>query len=125
VYKRHDHEKDHPWEDTPFGVTGLEWAAAVVNTIVGLAPDRLFEVMAAVPAAIAGITGQGVLEVGGPANLVVFDPDAASDTGRTISRSSNAPYLGMELRGAVVHTVYEGRFTVKDGTIVEPAEVPG
>ena len=31
-----DHEKDHPWEDSPFGVTGLEWAAAVVNMVAGL-----------------------------------------------------------------------------------------
>ena len=120
-----DHEKDHAWEDAPFGVIGLEWAAAVVNTVVDLPPEDLFRVMSSVPAHIAGIPGQGRLEVGSPANLVVFDPNAAADTDRTVSRSSNAPYLGQELKGAVVHTVYRGRFTVRDGALVDEAGVAG
>jgi dihydroorotase len=120
-----DHEKDHAWEDAPFGVIGLEWAAAVVNTVVDLPPEDLFRVMSSVPAHIAGIPGQGRLEVGSPANLVVFDPNAAADTDRTVSRSSNSPYLGRKLRGAVVHTVYRGRFTVRDGALLNGAEVAG
>lgn len=120
-----DHEKDHAWEDAPFGVIGLEWAAAVVNTVVDLPPEDLFRVMSSVPAHIAGIPGQGKLEVGSPANLVVFDPDAAADTDRVVSRSSNAPYLGRVLKGAVVHTVYRGRFTVRDGALLDEAGVAG
>lgn len=110
-----DHEKDHPWEDSPFGVTGLEWAAAVVNTVVDLSPEDFFRVMSAAPASIAGLSHQGVLTAGGPANLVVFDPMRAANTGGTRSRSSNSPYLGLELTGAVLHTVYRGRFTVRNG----------
>ncbi len=114
-----DHEKDHAWEEAPFGVIGLEWAAAVVNTVMELPPEDLFKVMATVPAHIAGIAGQGSLEVGAVANLVVFDPTAKTDTNLTVSRSSNAPYLGLDLRGTVVHTVYRGRFTVRDGALIE------
>jgi dihydroorotase len=120
-----DHEKDHPWEDTPFGVTGLEWAAAVVNTVVELEPVRFFAVMSAKPAAIAGLTTQGRLEVGGPANLVVFDPAGVANTARTVSRSSNSPYLGRDLRGVVQHTIYRGRFTVQNGETVELAGAMG
>ena len=120
-----DHEKDHPWEDSPFGVIGLEWAAGVVNTVMGLSADKLFKVMASAPAEIAGLDRQGVLSVGRPANLVVFDPEAKTNTDTTVSRSSNAPYLGLELSGAAIHTIYEGRFTVRNGAAVEPAGVAG
>lgn len=113
-----DHEKDHPWEDAPFGVIGLEWAAAVVNTVMNLPAEDLFKVMSTVPAHIAGLTSQGRLEVGAPAHLVVFDAGADLPTERTVSRSSNSPYLGSTLRGAVVHTIYGGKFTVRDGEVV-------
>lgn len=120
-----DHEKDHPWEDAPFGVIGLEWAAAVVNTVMDLSPDDFFRVMATAPAAIARLERHGSVAVGEPANLVVFDPAKKAATASTVSRSSNAPYLGLDLNGAVVHTVYDGRFTVRNGAIAEPAGVVG
>ncbi len=120
-----DHEKDHPWEDTPFGITGLEWAAAIVNTVMELPPEDLFKVMSSVPAHIGGIASQGRLEVGYPANLVVFDPATTTDTAATVSRSSNSPYLGLELRGAVMHTIYRGRFTVRSGRLVESVGAVG
>jgi dihydroorotase len=120
-----DHEKDHPWEDTPFGVTGLEWAAAVTNTVVNLGPASFFEVLSTNPAAIAGITGQGKLEVGAPANLVVFAPNQAANTTTTVSRSSNSPYLGLELSGSVRYTMYRGQFTVRNAAIVELAGAMG
>ena len=112
-----DHEKDHAWEEAPFGVIGLEWAAAVVNTVVDLPAEDLFRVMSSVPAHIAGIDGHGQLSVGGRANMVVFDPEAKTDTTGTMSRSTNAPYLGLDLKGAVVHTMFDGRFTVRAGTL--------
>jgi len=68
---------------------------------------------------------QGTLEVGAPANLVVFDPKAAADTSGTQSRSSNAPYSGLELRGAVVHTIYRGAFTVRNRAVTDLSGVAG
>ena len=120
-----EHETDHPWEESPFGVTGLEWAAAVVNTVALLPAEDFFNVMSSAPAAIVGLETQGRLTTGGPANLVVFDPEAVTDTGGTVSRSSNAPYLGMELSGGVVHTVYRGEFTVRNGALTDLAGVTG
>ncbi len=120
-----DHEKDHPWEDAPFGVIGLEWAAAVVNTVLDLPAEDLFNVMSTGPAHIAGISGQGQLRVGEQANIVVFDPKATTDTSSSVSRSSNSPYFGVELAGAVLHTVFGGRFTVRDGAAVTPVGVMG
>jgi dihydroorotase len=120
-----EHETDHPWEDSPFGVTGLEWAAAVVNTVVDLPAEDFFNVMSVAPAAIVGLESQGQLATGAPANLVVFDPKAVTDTSGTVSRSSNAPYLGLELSGGVLHTIYNGEFTVRSGTLTDLAGVVG
>jgi dihydroorotase len=120
-----DHEKDHAWEEAPFGVIGLEWAASVVNTVVGLEAGEFFRVLSTAPGELAGLGDHGTLEVGGSANILVFDPEAVTDTSGTVSRSSNAPYLGMDLRGAVVHTMYRGRFTVRSGSLQEVAGVAG
>jgi dihydroorotase len=81
----------------------------------------LFKVMSTLPARIAGFSSQGQLAVGADANLVVFDPKAPTPVSGTLSRSSNSPYLGRELRGSVVHTIYRGRFTVRDGRVVAGA----
>ena len=103
------HEKDVPFEEAPFGVIGLEWAAAIVNEVVGLDPVAFFDRMSVAPAAIAGFAEQGRwIEPGAPANLVAFDPDAAWVPTTAVSRSQNAPYLGRELRGMVRCTVFSG-----------------
>ena len=71
------------------------------------------------PAAIAGIAERhgGPIEVGRPANLVVFDPEESWEVvpAKLASRSRNTPYAGMELRGKVRHTVLHGVPTVVDG----------
>jgi dihydroorotase len=120
-----DHEKDHPWEDSPFGVTGLEWAAAVTNTVAGLDAKGFFDVLSTNPARLVGLGDHGSLQSGGPANIVVFDPEASADTRGTVSRSSNSPYLGLDLKGAVRLTIYRGRVTAGEGSVVEPAGVAG
>jgi dihydroorotase len=77
------------------------------------------------PARIVGIAGQGLLEVGYPANIVVFDPTGSAETGGTLSRSSNSPYLGLDLKGAVVHTMFRGNFTTRDRATPELTGVGG
>ncbi|NNF69386.1 MAG: dihydroorotase [Acidimicrobiia bacterium] len=105
------HEKDVPWEEAPFGVTGLEWAAAVVNTHVELEPEAFFDRLSTAPARIGQISAQGSLVEGGPANIVVFDPAAETTPGHSFSKSSNAPYLGTTLTGVVLLTVSSGLVT--------------
>ena len=48
---------------------------------------------------------------GEPANLVVFDPDATWQVqpARLASKSRNTPYVGVELRGQVRHTLLAWR----------------
>jgi dihydroorotase-like cyclic amidohydrolase len=59
--------------------------------------------------------GQGEeLAIGSIENLVVVDGESISvvDRASAASKSSNNPYLGMKLRGAVIHTIYQGILVV-------------
>ncbi len=110
------HEKDVPFEDAPNGITGLEWAAAVVNTVAPLDPVVFYTRMSVTPAAIAGLAEHGQwVAPGAPANLTVFDPATSWTPERSVSKSANTPYLGMQLTGRVLATVFRGAITARDG----------
>ncbi len=134
-------DKETEWQAAAFGMTGLETALRVVHAAMvetglldwaGVA-DR----MSARPAAIGRLDGTGSLagsgsleasgaplhgrplEPGSPANLVLYDPAAAStvDPAGHASRSRNSPFAGMELPGQVVATFLRGTPTVLDGKL--------
>ena len=112
------HEKDVPFEEAPRGIIGLETAAAVVNTAVGLDPVEFFRRMSIAPAQIGGLDAHGRwLEPGGDAHLVIFDPTAAWVPKDFESRAVNSPFLGRPLRGRVQATIYRGRITYRDGQV--------
>jgi dihydroorotase len=48
------------------------------------------------------------VSVGSPANLVIFDPEATWTAGDFVSRSSNSPFSGRQLKGKVVATISNG-----------------
>jgi dihydroorotase len=105
-------DKDGPFEEAANGVTGLEWAAAVANSVVGLDQVDFFDRMSVAPARIAGFDDQGqTLRLGAAANIVVFDPDAVWVPSSTVSKAQNAPYLGKQLQGRVKSTVFRGTVT--------------
>jgi len=113
------HEKDVPFEDAPNGITGLEWAAAVVNTVAPLDAASFYARMSVAPARIAGLADHGrPVAVGNPGHLTVFDAAKQWVPERTASLSSNTPYLGMTLTGRVVATVFAGTITARDGAPV-------
>jgi dihydroorotase len=108
------YEKDVPFEEAPFGVTGLETAFAVLNTRLVepgiLSLGTVLERLSAGPARIYGLEPPRIA-VGAPANLVVLDLEAtwcvADDEFR--SRSANSWLLGSTLKGKVVQTVADGK----------------
>jgi dihydroorotase len=108
------HEKDVPFEEAPFGVTGLETAFAALNTHLvepGLIQlPTLLERMSAGPARAYGLEPPRIAK-GAPANLVLLDPEAAwrVGDGGFRSRSGNSWLLGETLKGRVRLTVAAGR----------------
>jgi dihydroorotase len=108
------HEKDVPFEQAPFGVTGLETAFAALYTHLvepGLLPlETLLERMSAGAAGAYGLEPPRIA-VGARANLVLLDPQASWQvTEREFrSRSTNSWLLGKTLKGQVALTVADGR----------------
>ena len=110
--------RTYPSKSAPRGIIGLETAAAVVNTAVGLDPVTFFQRMSVSPAHLARLPEQGRwAEPGGRANLVVFDPSVAWTPDVWASRAENSPFTGRQLRGRVVATMYGGRLTFRDGKV--------
>ena len=108
------HEKEAPFEEAPFGVTGLETAfAALYARLVEpglLTLPTLIERMTAGPARIYGLQPPRIA-VGAPANLVLLDLDATWRVHENAfrSKSRNSWLLGETLRGRVLATVAAGR----------------
>ena len=107
-------EKDVPFEEAPFGVTGLEtaFAALYAHLVVPgeLTLETLLERMSAGPARVFGLD-EPRIEVGARANLVVLDLDSewtVTEAGFR-SLSANSWLLGETLRGRVVKTIADGR----------------
>ncbi len=109
------HEKDVPFEEAPFGVTGLETAFGALQHLPRPRRARcrsatLLERLSAGPARALGLPVPRIA-VGEPANLVLLDLEAEwtvrEDAFR--SRSANSWLLGRTLVGAVVKTVADGR----------------
>ena len=117
--------KECEWDAAAFGMIGLETAASVAQLVLidsGKSNwQRLAEVMSVNPARIAQDAGQGEpIAVGSFANIALVDPAVSREIAVTSeSKSSNNPYAGLKLPGRVMHTIYRGKFTVRDGSIVE------
>jgi dihydroorotase len=108
------HEKEAPFEEAPFGVTGLETSfAALYSRLVEpgvLALPTLIERMTAGPAGIYGLEPPRIA-VGAPANLVLLDLDATWRVHENAfrSKSRNSWLVGDTLRSRVIATVAAGR----------------
>jgi dihydroorotase len=112
--------KDTDWASAAFGMIGLEFAYTVAQQVLidsGSANlERLAEVMSTTAARIAGLEGQGnYLLPGSIANLTLVDLGQAwVGEAETHSKSANNPYQGMDFKGRVVHTIYDGEFTLRN-----------
>jgi dihydroorotase len=108
------YEKEAPFEEAPFGVTGLETAFSVLYTDLvepGVVPlETVLERMSGGAARAYGLD-EPRIAVGALANLVLLDTEAtwrvAEDGFR--SRSANSWLLGRRLKGRVRLTVAAGR----------------
>jgi len=117
-------DKECEWAAAAMGMLGLETALSVVQHAMvdtGLLDwAAVADRMAVRPAWIGRVADHGQpLEVGAPANIVLFDPAATRviEPSELQSLSRNTPYRGMELPGSVLATFLRGRATVLDGQL--------
>ncbi|MFG0285351.1 MAG: dihydroorotase [Phycisphaerales bacterium JB039] len=119
-------EKELPIEDAPFGMIGLEFAlplyaeALVHSGLIGW--PRLIALMTVEPARLCGLDrlGLGRLEVGGPADVTIIDPEAqwTITEGELAGKSANTPFLGRTVRGRAVATIVAGTLRQRTGAPV-------
>ena len=112
------HTKEQPLDSAPPGMLGLETALGVVNTALTLTAQQIARVMSWSPARIATLPHHGrPIAAGEPANISVWNTSEVWTVSRheLASRSHNTPYHGMELRGRVRHTIYNGQLVVQEG----------
>jgi dihydroorotase len=122
--------KECAWQEAAFGMVGLESALSVVQAAVvesgQLGWGDVARVLSSKPAEIGQLSGYAApFTVGAPAHFTLIDPAARRtfDVEQLRGKSVNSPYLGRELPGRIVATVYGGRPTVLDGELRPEEEV--
>ncbi len=113
-------EKEHPFEQAPMGVTGLETAFAALHT--GLVLPGTLDLALLVERMTAGGEPFGLpvprIEKGAPANVCLVDLDAEWEVGEPgyESRSANCAFAGRRLTGRVRMTMAAGAVAYRERT---------
>ncbi len=116
-----DDAKELPFQEADPGATGVElllpltlkWARET-----GLPLVKALAYLTQHPARILGVDA-GVIAAGRPADLCLFDPDAAwiVSPSNLASLGKNSPYLGLEMQGRVQYTLIDGHLDFRrDGS---------
>ena len=117
-------DKEGEWQSAAFGMTGLETALSVVAT--AMIDTKLMNwadiarVMSERPAEIGQLADHGrPIAENEIANLCIVDPEITwkVDAQDTNSLSTNNPFHEMTLKSKVVHTIFRGKFTMKNGQV--------
>ena len=104
-----DEEKARPFVEAPSGMIGLETAFSLgIKNLVEpgyLTMQQFLACLTCHPADFYRLNAGRVRE-GAPADLMIFDPGASWTVQKPFaSRSSNSPFLGMELPGVIRYTI--------------------
>ena len=105
-------EKAKPITEAPSGIIGLETALALgVTELVKtkkLSMMELLEKMTWNPSRIYHLDA-GYLAEGGPADMVIFDPDTTQTFFTFSSKSANTPFVGKTCKSTVEYTISDGK----------------
>lgn len=113
-------EKAQPFENTPFGIIGLETTFPILHDrlvkqgIIDL--KRFIELLSTNPAKIINLQDRGIVKPGVPADLTLFDPDRPFEikTQDFRSKSVNSPFIGWKGEGAVMYTIVNGKIVYRN-----------
>ncbi|MGE0736259.1 MAG: dihydroorotase [Alphaproteobacteria bacterium] len=116
----HDQDsKRVPFVHAEFGIIGLETLLPLSLALVHKRRMSLLDLLKRLTCTPADILGLpvGKLKKGGPADLVVFDPDKPWRISKDaiLSKSKNSPFDEMPVQGRVWRTVVAGRALFVDG----------
>ncbi len=109
-------EKNVEFDRAAFGITGLETALALAMTKLHrerkMPLARIVALLSSNPARIFSLRGRGALAKGFHADVTVFDPAKrwTFEAAKSLSKSKNTPFDGMQFVGRVVATLVSGKF---------------
>lgn len=107
-------EKTRPFDEAPFGISGLETSLAGVWKYLvepgKLSPEALIKAWSMKPAQRFNLPG-GSLKPGAAADVILFDPTRSEivESDWLVSKGKNTPFLGQELQGFPMMVWIEGR----------------
>ncbi len=105
-----------PMWKAPSGITGLETSLGLGITFLvkpgHLTLMQLLEKMTCNPARLYKLPG-GSIEVGAPADFVIFNSDEEWIVDSFVSKSSNSPFKGETLLGKIHYTICGGKSVYK------------
>ena len=111
-------EKAKPITEAPSGIIGLETALPLAVTYLVKSKEmdlrNMLEKLTINPARLYHLDA-GYLAENGPADMVIFDADGTYVAGDYVSKSTNTPFTGMELKGLVRYTICNGQVVYKRG----------
>lgn len=106
-------EKEQGIQKAPFGIVGLETAAALTYTELVkpgiLTPMQMAEKMSYNPAKVLGLE-KGTVAEGSHADLTIFDPECewVINPAEFLSKGKNTPFGGKKVTGKVKATIVDG-----------------
>lgn len=112
-------EKEQGIAKAPFGIVGLETAAALTYTELVkpgiLTPMQMAEKMSYNPAKVLGLD-KGTVAVGSHADLTIFDPECewVIDPAEFLSKGKNTPFGGKKVTGKVMATIVDGEIAYQE-----------
>ena len=114
-----EEEKSKGFEDSPFGIVGLETSVGLTVTKLVkpgyITLKQMIEKMSYNPAKILGID-KGTLKEGSVADITIFDADDeyTVDKNDFESKGKNTPFDGYKLFGKVKYTLLDGEIVYND-----------
>ena len=109
-------EKARLLTEAPSGIIGLETALSLgIRELVQkgyLSMSELVRKMSLAPARLYRLDA-GYVEEGGPADLVVFDPDKEWVVEHFASKAVNSPFIGETMPGVVSYTICQGEIVYR------------
>lgn len=111
------HEKDVEFSKAPSGIIGLETSLALgITNLVRpghLSLVELLKKMTINPAKLYKLEA-GNLNIGSPADIVIFREDKPYIVDKFLSKSSNSPFIGQTLYGKIKYTICGGEIVFEN-----------
>lgn len=116
----HKDDKNAEFALAASGISGFETALAMCWTALvksgRMDAETVISKMTSAPSDILDL-GAGRIEVGGRADIVIFDPETkwTVDSSKFLSKGKNTPFDGHELTGLVRMTIADGEIAYEEG----------